>query len=117
MLNIIKVNTIRVYSYHGCLDEEAKIGGHYEINVTLETDFMTAAETDDLSLTINYVQVNKIVKEEMAIRSKLIEHVGLRILNRFKQELNGLKKASVEIIKINPPINGDVASVSVILEG
>ena len=117
MLNIIRVNTIRVYAYHGCLEEEAKIGGHYEVNVTLETDFLKAAETDELSQTINYVLVNQIVKEEMAVRSKLIEHVGLRILNRFKKELNTLKKASVEIVKINPPINGDVASVSVLLEG
>lgn len=116
MINKIKVNKIKVYAYHGCLEEEAKIGGHYEINVVLHTDFMEAAKTDDLSLTIDYVLVNKIVKEEMAIRSKLIEDVALRIHNRFKKELKNLHKSSIEIVKVSPPINGDVESVSVILE-
>jgi len=116
MINIIKVTKIRLYAYHGCLPEEGLIGGHYEVNVVLHTDFMEAAKTDDLSLTIDYVLVNRIVEEEMAIRSKLIEDVALRIHTRFKKELNNLQKSSIEIVKLSPPINGDVQSVSVILE-
>lgn len=116
MLNIIKVNKIKLYAYHGCLPEEGIIGSNYEVNVVLETDFIAAAKTDDLNLTIDYVLVHQIVREEMALRSKLIEEVGYRILNRFKKELQKLRKTTVEIIKICPPINGDVESVSVILE-
>lgn len=116
MINIIRVNKIRMHAYHGCLEEEARIGGHYEVNVVLHTDFMEAAQSDNLEKTIDYVHVNRIVKEEMAIRSKLIEDVALRIHTRFKAELKKLKKASVEIVKLSPPINGDVESVSVILE-
>jgi 7,8-dihydroneopterin aldolase/epimerase/oxygenase len=116
MINIIKVNKIKLYAYHGCLAEETKIGGNYEVNVVLHTNFMKAAECDNLSFTIDYVLVNKIVHEEMAIPSKLIEEVGLRILNRFKKELNQVEKSSVEIVKLCPPINGDVESVSIIIE-
>ncbi|MGV3630507.1 MAG: dihydroneopterin aldolase [Bacteroidota bacterium] len=116
MVNIIRVNKIKLYAYHGCLEEEGRIGGQYEVNVILHTDFMAAAESDDLSQTIDYVHVNRIVKEEMAIRSKLIEDVALRIHKRFKMELQRLHKSSVEIIKLSPPINGDVESVSVMLE-
>ncbi len=116
MINIIKVNKIKVYAYHGCLPEEGIIGGTYEVNVVLHTNFIEAAKTDDLTKTIDYVLVNKIVEEEMAIRSKLIEQVGLRILNRFENELNNLQKSQIEIVKISPPINGDVESVSIILE-
>lgn len=116
MINIIKVNKIKLYAYHGCLEEEGKIGGNYEVNVVLHTDFMEAAERDDLSLTIDYVLVNKIVKEEMAIRAKLIEEVALRIQKRFKKELKNLEKSSIEIVKVSPPINGDVESVAIILE-
>jgi 7,8-dihydroneopterin aldolase/epimerase/oxygenase len=116
MLNVIKVNRIKLYAYHGCLEEEARIGGHYEVNVILYTDFMDAAATDDLGKTIDYVHVNRIAREEMAIRSKLIEEVALRIHKRLKAELKNLHKASVEIVKLSPPINGDVESVSVVLE-
>ncbi len=114
MQNIITVKNIKLYAYHGCLEEEAKIGGNYLVNVTLETDFIAAAKNDDLKKTIDYVLVNKIVVEEMAIRSKLIEEVGYRIKKRFEIELENLHKIEIEIIKLHPPINGDVESVSII---
>ena len=71
---------MKIYANHGCLPEETlKIGGRYIVNTTLETDFGLAADTDDLSQTIDYVKVNENVKAEMAIPSKFIEHVGKRI--------------------------------------
>jgi hypothetical protein len=70
--------------------EEGRIGGHYIVDIELHTDFSKAAAQDTLSDTIDYVDVNRIVSEEMAICSKLIEHVGQRIVNRIKSELNGI---------------------------
>ena len=83
----ILVSGIKIYAFHGCLDEEAKIGSDYQVDVEINTDFSNAALTDNLSQTVDYVQVNKIVKEEMLIRSKVLEQVGQRILNRFHQEI------------------------------
>ena len=111
----ILVTGIRIYAFHGCLEEESIIGGDYQVDVEINTDFSNAALTDNLELTIDYVQVNKIVKEEMLIRSKLLEHVGLRIMNRFHQEIKHPAKYQVKISKINPPINGDVHAVSIII--
>src|ERR1017187_10896357 len=79
MIKII-VEGISIYSYHGCLEEEAKIGGNYIVDVIMETDFIEATKTDDLSKTIDYVIVFNIVKAQMAIHSKLIESVGQRII-------------------------------------
>ena len=52
----------------------------------------------------------------MAIKSKLLEHVAQRILDRFFTELEPLEKAQVAVSKINPPIGGDVASVTIVME-
>ena len=112
----IEVNGIRVYAFHGCLPEEGKIGGNYLVDVHLETDFTEASLSDNLSQTIDYVTINRIVKEEMAIRSKLIEHVGQRIVNRIKKECASIIKLRVKVIKISPPINGDVENVAIIIE-
>lgn len=117
MKHTIEVNGIKLYAFHGCLTEEGKIGGNYVVDVCITTDFSKAAESDELDQTIDYVIVNKIVKEEMAIRSKLIEHVGQRILNRIKNELQNVEKLRVKVIKICPPINGDVDNVAIIIEG
>jgi dihydroneopterin aldolase len=66
----ISVNHISVYAHHGCWDEEAVIGGEYSVDVCMTTDFTRAAETDDLSGTIDYVVVKEIVYREMAITFK-----------------------------------------------
>ncbi|MEO9258210.1 MAG: dihydroneopterin aldolase [Crocinitomicaceae bacterium] len=116
MKNIIEINGIKLYGHHGCLNEELAIGGRYIVDVIIHTDFYDAAKEDNLAKTVDYVTINQIVKEEMAIPSKLIETVGLRIINRIKKELKNIEKVSVKVIKINPPINGDVENVAIIIE-
>lgn len=116
MKHIIEVNGIKLYAYHGCLEEEGKIGGNYIVDVRMKTDFRQAALSDELSQTIDYVHINAIVTQEMAIRSKLIEHVGQRIVSRIEREINGLIGLQVKVTKICPPINGDVDHVAIIIE-
>ena len=116
MLNKIAVEGMRIYAYHGCLEEEAKIGGHYIVDVYLETDFMKAAKTDDLTLTADYCTVYEIAKREMDIRSKLIEQVADRIHGHLIKTFPSVKKARVRVTKLNPPMNGNVDKVYVEIE-
>lgn len=111
----ILVEGIKIYAYHGCLEEEGKIGANYVIDVTMETDFTDAAKTDDLKKTIDYVVVYDIVKAQMAIRSKLIEQVGQRIVDELKKQFATLKKVEIKVTKLNPPMNGNVERVSIII--
>jgi dihydroneopterin aldolase len=114
-MGIIQVNNIKLYAYHGCLDEEAKIGSEYRVDVEVKADLRKSANSDELTDTVDYVHLNYIVKEEMAIRSKLLEEVAQRILNRFFKELRKVKKAKISVSKINPPICGNVDEVVIIL--
>ena len=114
-MGIIKVNNIKIYAFHGCLDEEAKIGSEYKVDVSIKADLTKSAKTDELVDTVDYVHLNHIVKEEMAIRSKLLEEVAQRILDRFFKEIPMIKKAKVAVAKINPPIGGNVEEVVIIL--
>jgi len=117
MKHKIHVRGIRCYAFHGCMNEEALIGGNYTIDVEITTDFSKTAASDELIDTVDYCAVQKIVAEEMAIRSKLIEHVGQRIFTRIQRELRGIDALRVEIHKWAPPIDGDTQQVSVVLEG
>jgi dihydroneopterin aldolase len=112
----IEVKGIKLYAFHGCLPEEKKIGGKYVVDVMLNTSFEKASITDELSDTIDYVLINRIVKEEMSIPSKLIEHVGQRIIVRIKNECVNLFGVTLTIRKISPPINGDVDEVSITIK-
>lgn len=112
-MGIINVNGIRVYAYHGCLPEEGVIGGEYIIDVKVDTDFSHAEETDELHDTVDYCVIHDTVKAEMAIRSKLIEHVARRIGNKLRAAYPKVNSFMVRVTKINPPMNGAVENVSV----
>ena len=116
MKQTIEVNNIRVYAYHGCLEEEALIGQNYSIDIAIRIDFLEAALADDITKTVSYVDLNAIAHEEMGVRAKLIETVGLRILNRIKALNNSIEAIRVKVIKHCPPINGDVENTAIILE-
>lgn len=116
MKHIIEVNDIELYAHHGCMDEEGRIGGHYSVSVYMETDFLQASIEDDLTKTIDYCDINKIVEEEMAKRALLIEHVGHRIMLRIKELNITLYKTRVRIVKKSPPINGNVDHVAIVIE-
>ncbi|AOZ99121.1 dihydroneopterin aldolase [Flavobacterium commune] len=115
-METIKLKNIRTFSYHGCLVEEGKIGSEYTVNLEIKANLQQSTQSDELADTVDYVHLNRIVVEEMAIRSKLLEHVAKRINKRVLAELPMVMKTIVEVSKINPPISGDVESVTLILE-
>ena len=96
MKSSISLHDIRVYAYHGCLEQKAQIGGWYRVDMTVWADLGAS-----------------IVKDQMAIRSELLEHVAGRILQAIKADFQKVTSVEVEVAKINPPIGGDVAQVSV----
>ena len=112
-MGVITVSGIKLYAYHGCMEEESKIGSDYVVDVVLEADLSAAAKSDDLSQTVDYVSVNSIVTEEMSIRSKLLEHVAQRIIHRLIDNHSEILSVEVSVSKLNPPINGNVDRVTV----
>ncbi len=113
-LQRIDVKGIRLFAYHGCMDEESRIGTDYEVNLSVWADLTTSAQTDKLIDTVDYVALNRIVKEEMAIRAKLLEVVAQRIISRILAEESLVQRVKVSVSKLAPPIQGDVERVSVV---
>jgi dihydroneopterin aldolase len=112
-MGIIKVKNIRVFAYHGCLKEETKIGSDYRVDIEVKANLTKSSKTDQLRDTVDYVLLNRIVKEEMANSSHLLETVAHRILKRIFKEDPLSSKATVWISKLNPPIGGDVEMVTI----
>lgn len=82
----IILENIRVYAYHGCLDEEAAIGSDYRVDLTVWADLNKAIQTDALQDTVDYVHLNKIVKDEMKVRARLLENVAGRIVDKIFED-------------------------------
>ncbi|HCP41212.1 MAG TPA: dihydroneopterin aldolase [Cryomorphaceae bacterium] len=108
----IDVHGIRVYSNHGCMPEESVIGSHYEVNISVWADLSASVTSDNLEDTVDYVALNTIAEEEMAVRAELLEVVCQRIIDRIMNEHPMVQKAWINVAKLSPPINGDVERVA-----
>ena len=115
-MGFIKLKNIRTYSYHGCLIEEGKIGSDYSVDLKIKTDLRKSSITDNLVDTVDYVLLNQIVVEEMAIRANLLEHVAQRIIARILKEVPEISRVILGVSKLNPPIGGDVEAVTIEME-
>lgn len=112
----ISVTGMEFHAFHGCFKEEQVIGNTFIVDVYLETDTSEAEVTDDLRKTVNYAAVYGLVKKEMEITSKLIEHVARRILDSITFSFPQIAFAELKVSKMNPPVGGKVDCVSVTLK-
>jgi dihydroneopterin aldolase len=113
-MGLIKLDGMEFYAYHGCYPEEQLAGGRFTVNLSMETDMKKASESDDLNDALDYAGAYELVKQEMNIRSNLLEHVCGRILNRLFDHFGQLVSAEVRITKLNPPLDGQVRGVCVV---
>ena len=114
-MSYISIEGMKFHAFHGCMKEEQVIGNTYVVDLYLEADTAKAEQSDDLADTTDYAEAFNIVKKEMEIPSKLLEHVGRRILEAIKKSFPEVESAELKVAKMNPPINGQAESVSVTL--
>lgn len=117
MSSKIYLRNVRFHAFHGVLPQEGIVGNDYLVNLVLDYDFSSALKTDDLQGTLNYAEVYQKVREEMAVPSKLLEHVAGRIAYRLFSDFPEIQKLQLSITKVNPPIGADSdgAGVEVVL--
>ena len=113
----VKINNLKTYAYHGCLNEERKIGSEYIVNLSAAFDSTTSSKTDNLNDTVDYVKIIEIVKQQMDIRSDMIECPAKRIVDVILSLNNKIQKVKVELEKIQPPIDATFDKISVTIEG
>ena len=107
MENKIIIEGVRLYAFHGVMEQERTIGAYFIIDAEVTTDFSAAMATDELSGTISYADIFETIKREMSVPSKLIEHVGGRIANAIIDGFANVSAVRLKILKENPPMGAD----------
>lgn len=113
---IIQVENMEFYAYHGCFREEQVVGNQFLVDILVETDTTNAQHSDKLQDTVNYQVLYNLIKDEMKIKSKLLEHVSERIIDSVHSNFAEIKRIKVKVSKMNPPMGGKIERVSVTLE-
>ena len=107
---------MRFYAFHGVLPQEQKAGNYFRVEATLYTDFTRALTSDKLADTINYADIYRVIADEMALPSQLLEHVAGRIMAAIARQFPSITGGKLIVTKEKPPIPGDISDVSVVVE-
>ena len=104
----ICLHGMNFYAYHGYYEYERKAGNHFildvEINLLNDSDF----QDKKIGSTINYENIYRICKREMAVKQILLETVVRNIARALKEELENVETVFTRICKLNPQLGGDV---------
>lgn len=114
MQNIIRIKKAVFYGYHGVLSQEQSVGGKFEADVEMHTDFSTAAAQDNLQKTIDYEAIYKFINK-ISVEQKyyLIEALAVKIADGLLENFPKISKVAVKVSKHNPPVGGVVDTVEV----
>jgi dihydroneopterin aldolase len=112
----IAINGMRFYAHHGCFEQERAIGTHFTVDLRLSVDTSRAEVSDNIADTVNYLEVYQTVKGEMEKPSNLLEHVARRVGEAVLGKYPDVECVAVDVHKLNPPLGGQMESVSVGIE-
>ncbi|MDR2764993.1 MAG: dihydroneopterin aldolase [Tannerella sp.] len=112
----IDLSSMKFYAHHGVSPQETRVGNSFTVDISYTFTADVALESDELHDTVNYADVYEIVKAEMERPSRLLEHVAGRIFHALRVAFPQLTRLKVKLSKLNPPIGGEVHSVSVTVE-
>lgn len=107
---------MRFYAHHGCFEQERAIGTYFRVDLRLVADTTAAEISDNIADTVNYLEVYQAVKKQIELPSHLLEHVAHRIGKAVLDVFLSVKLVNVKVSKLNPPLGGQMESVSVEVE-
>ena len=114
-MDFLTLNHMQFHALHGVFEQEQLIGNTYFIDLKIGADFSKACKTDQIEDTINYASVFHEVQEEMKKPCNLIEHLAENICLRLKTAFKEMQSIEIKLTKQNPPLHGQLDSVSIIL--
>ena len=88
------------------MEQERAVGADFLVSVEAECANELSTQTDELTDTVSYADIAEVVKQEMNIPSRLLEHVAGRIGRRLIDDFPTLSSVNVRITKLAPPITG-----------
>jgi 7,8-dihydroneopterin aldolase/epimerase/oxygenase len=114
-MDFILLNNMQFHAFHGVFEQEQVIGNTYFVDLKIGGDYTKACQSDCIEDALNYASVFDEVQEEMKHSCKLIESVAENIYKRLKSKFPTILSLEVKVTKQNPPLQGQLESVSIIL--
>lgn len=115
-MDVIRLLGMEFYGYHGVFEAEKELGQRFEVDVELHRDLKQAADSDDLDVTLNYVDVYTVVKDIVEERTfNLIEAVAEEIASTILSSFP-VAGVTVRVRKPHVSLGGLLRTVEVEIE-
>ena len=87
-LDVIRLNNMIFYAYHGVETSEKQLGQRFEVDVELFLELTNAGHSDQLSDTVDYTHVYQVIEEIMLesdfnLLEALAEEISQTVIERF----------------------------------
>ena len=113
-MDIIRIEELKVFAYHGVFEEEKKNGQDFYVNAKLFSNLKKAGMSDELSDSTHYgevcLQIEKSLTEETY---DLIERAAEKTIEDILIGFPLIQKVTLELKKPHAPISMEFESVSV----
>ena len=104
---------VHFYGFHGVMSQESRVGAHFLLDLRVGYPLEKAMQSDDVADTLDYAKLYELVRNEMEIPSKLLEHVAGRIVNTILESFPMVTSIDLSLSKENPPMGADCAGAGV----
>lgn len=106
-LSTVRLINAVFYAHHGVMQEEHRIGGRFEVDVSMDLDIGEAARHDRLSATVDYEKIYRLVHDIVTQNNfYLIERLAFLIAHRVQETYARVERVEVTVRKPNPPVGG-----------
>ena len=104
---------VRIHALHGVMPQERAVGGDFRIDLRVGYPLARAIESDEVADTLDYAALYALVRREMSIPSKLLEHVAGRIAKSIVKSFPQATSVDLTLAKLNPPMGADCEGAGV----
>jgi len=113
MKDLIRLNQMQFYGYHGVSDAERETGRRFEVDAELEVDLAEAGHSDQLVDTIDYARVYEVIRSITQDKAfSLLEGLAQELASAILAEF-AVYRVTLRVRKLHPPINGAIGSIEV----
>ncbi|MCB0483708.1 MAG: dihydroneopterin aldolase [Flavobacteriales bacterium] len=109
----ITIEQLTIRAYHGVHTAESSTGADFSVDIRLTTSDDNARFTDVLTDTVDYSAIVSLIKQCMAVRSNLLEHVAQRCIDAILARFSSITLLEIKLCKLHPPVSSQVQAVCV----
>lgn len=112
--DVIRIKNAVFYAYHGVGKDEQNLGGKFEVDIEMHSNFSAAVKSDNLKQTVDYENVYSLIKnlvneKKYYLLETLAETIASEILHTYRNVISVI----VRLRKPHPPVKGVVDYVEV----